>query len=356
MTMHVLLASFELQNNMIKDALKEKLDPKLYEKLDIKEFPIKLGSSLEIVDELIKKIRDTEILVVFDAPITYKVIQEAKNLKFIFCMRGGPVNIDIAAAEKRGILVSHARGQNAEAVADHTIGLLLAVVKNIVKGDYAIRKGLWERKELWKSEETVFRSVELKRRTIGIVGFGVVGRLVADRAKGFGMRILVYDPYVAESEIKSRGGEKVDFETLLKESDFITVHIRLSEETYHMFGEKQFSLMKPSAYFINTSRGPAVDQKALYKVLKEKRIAGAGLDVFEEEPIGANHPFCTLDNIVLTPHIAYVGTDYYRGAMMAAEEINRYLTGEPLKYIAKSEYFMFERKIYHKIFKGRRIY
>jgi len=349
MKTQVLLASFASQNNLIKKALKEKIDPELHKKINIKEFPIELGPPIEIASELIKKMRDTEILVVFDAPVKDLLLKKAKNLKFIFSPRGGPVNIDIAAAEKRGILVSAGRGQNAIAVADHTIGLLLAVVKNIVRGDKVIRKGEW------KSGKLQFQSVEMAGRTLGIVGFGTVGRLVAERAKGFGMKLLVCDPFVSKSEIENKGGNKVDFESLLRESDFITVHIRLSEETYHMFGDKQFSLMKPSAVLINTSRGPAIDENDLFNVLKKKRIAAAGLDVFEEEPMGMDHPFLTLDNIVLTPHIAYVGTDYYHGAVIAAEEINRYLKSEPLKNITKSEHFIFERKMYSKIFKGKKI-
>jgi phosphoglycerate dehydrogenase-like enzyme len=251
---------------------------------------------------------------------------------------------------KRGIPVSNAPGHNAEAVADHAFGLLLGEVRNIIRGDNMIREGRWT-----PGKRPMLKSTEMNGKTLGIVGFGEVGSLIPKRAKGFGLKILVHDPYVLEEKINLAGGEKVDFETLLKESDFITVHVRLTDETYHMFGEKQFNLMKPSTYFVNTSRGPVIDEEAIYEAMKNHRIAGAGLDVFEEEPMRADHPLLTLTNVIVTPHIAYLGTSFLRGANMAAEEVNRFVKGEPLKYVVSPTPYKFEREMYDKIFRGQKI-
>jgi len=270
-------------------------------------------------EELIPHIRHVEILVVYEAPVNKKVIETARELKLIVCARGGPVNVDIEAAKEKGILVTNAPGHNAEAVADHVFALLLGIVKNVVRGHIAIKNGLWERGEL---PQALYESMEMNGKTLGTVGFGNVGKLIPRKAKGFGMEVLVYDPYVSEEAISACGGKKVDFETLLRESDFITVHVRLTEENYHMFGKKQFELMKPTAFIINTSRGPVIDEAALYEALRNCKIAGAALDVFEEEPIGPDNPLTTLENIVLTPHIAWVGTPPLGGLLWQRKKLN----------------------------------
>jgi D-3-phosphoglycerate dehydrogenase len=318
--------------------------------LEIQTLAVTDLSPASIIGDLIRTIKDVEVLVVYGAPVTENVIAAGKKLRLIISARGGPVNIDTEAATKKGIPVSNAPGHNAEAVADHTFGLLLAEVRNITRGHMAIKEGRWA-----SGERLDFKSTEINGKTISIVGLGKVGSLVAKRAKGFGLRILIYDPYVPENDIIAAGGEKTELDTLLKESDFITVHARLTEENIHMFGVKEFNAMKPSAYFINASRGPIVDEKALYDALKNNKISGAGLDVFEEEPIDMGSLLLTLKNITLTPHIAHLGTSYVRGATMVAEEMRRFLTGEPLKYIVDAAAYRFEREMYEKIFRGSRI-
>ena len=347
----ILLASFDPQNSIIKDKLQRIINHNRFEGLQIDILPQKGLSSIKVVNKLVKLIDAVEILVVYDAPITNKVIEAGKKLKLIVSARGGPVNIDIEAATKKKILVSNSPGHNAQAVADHAFGLLLSFVRNIVTGDRAVKDGRW----FSLKEKLVFYSYELCNKTIGIVGFGNIGSLIAQRANGFGMKCLVYDPYVPEDIIQSKGGEKVPFDILLKKSDFITIHVRLNKQTYHMFSYEQFKMMKNSAILINVSRGSVIDEKALYEYLKKKIIAGACLDVFEEEPISADHPLCRCDNVILTPHIAYVGTDYKRGATMVAKEIKRYLLGQPIKYQVNYNAYVFERDRYDKIFKGRQI-
>jgi D-3-phosphoglycerate dehydrogenase len=341
-------------NELMKNCLKKQLNESLFEKLEIRSFPSDPSTPAwkTTAEDLIQNIHDAEILVVYQAPVNQKVIEAAADLKLIVCTRGGPVNIDIEAAENKGIPVSNAPGHNAEAVADHVFALLLSISKHVVRGHIAMEEGLWCGGKL---PHDLYESMEMSGKTLGIVGFGNVGALIPKRAMGFGMKILVYDPYVSEERIKASGGEKVNFGTLLKDSDFITLHVRLTEENYHMFGRKQFDLMKPTAYLINASRGPAIDEAALSEALREHKIAGAALDVFEEEPIGPANPLLQLDNVVLTPHIAWVGFSHVRGLKMASEEIERFLKGQPLKYVVDSGPYKLERELYAKIFKGARV-
>lgn len=351
------IISYDL-NKVFLTKLKDVMGSELYTRQEIVTYTPTLEMQrmrLSITPEVLMKIPDfidTEILVIYSTPVTPKVIDAGKRLKLIVSARGGPVNVDIDAANKAGVLVSHAPGHNAEAVADHSVALMLALVRQVVIGTNIVKGGFWK-----QGQKLGIRNIyEMKGKTLGIIGFGNVGSRIPQRTKGFGMNILVCDPYVDEKIIKKTGAEKVDFETLLRESDFITSHVRLSKEVYHMFGEKEFNLIKPTAYFVNTSRGPVVEQTALYNALRDNKIAGAGIDVFEEEPIGPDDPLLTLPNVILTPHLAASGTDFERACKMAAEEVNRFVRGEPLKHIAKASLFKFEREMFEKIFKGRTVH
>jgi D-3-phosphoglycerate dehydrogenase len=366
----VILAISPIGNYLLNNLLRKKLGSELYDSLEIvtipppptqKELISYLGveggpvtetpffyASTRTKEEILPQMEDCEVLVVYHFPVTAEIMDASTKLKIIGCPRGGPVNIDLLAAEKRDIRVTNAPAHNAIPVADHVFALLFAEVKNVVRGFQLMKDDKWQQKYLLESSE-------LEGKTIGIVGFGSVGRLIPPRATGFNMRILIFDPYVSEEEIATAGGKKVEFETLLKESDFITIHIRLTEDTVNMFSKEQFELMKPSAFLINTSRGPAIDEDALYWALKNNKIAGAGLDVFNEEPMSPHNPLLTLDNITLTPHTAYMGTNYLRGCEMVIDDIVRYLNSEPMKRVVKAEPFLKERDLYEKIFKGRKI-
>ena len=226
---------------------------------------------------------------------------------------------------------SYTPGRNARAVAEFTFGLILSLTRNIVRAHERLRRGIW-------SEYHEMSGPELFEKTIGIIGFGHIGRLVASIARGFGMKILVYDPYVEKSTISALGYKLVELDTLLKESDIITIHARLTRETEKMIGEREFSLMKKTAYIINTSRGRIIDQRALYKALKNRQIAGAALDVFEIEPLPPDDPLLSLENIVLTPHIAGSSTEVAdRAAKMISEDLKRILTGGRPKYCINPE-------------------
>lgn len=286
--------------------------------------------------DLIDNIDEAEVLVVHQAPVTKDVIEAGRNLRVIGCCRGGPVNVNIEAATKRGLPVLHTPGRNADAVADFTIGLILAEARSIARADAFVKAGCW-RKSLSQEEWENFTGPELSGKTIGVVGFGDVGSRVATRARGgFDMNVLVYDPYVSKEKVEELGGKKVDLKTLLKESDFITLHVRLPSNVKGFIDARHFALMKKTAYLINTSRGNAVDEQALYEALKDRKIAGAALDVFMKEPIDSDNPLLKLDNITLTPHIA--GDELsqevrFRSAQMIAEDIARLIKGERPKRI-----------------------
>ena len=285
-------------------------------------------------EDLIKHMKDVEVLIVHLAPVTKEVMEASGKLKVVGCMRGGPVNIDIDAATMLGIPVLRTPGRNAEAVADYTIGLIIAHVRNIVRACLLLKRGIW-RDEFYFYEECGF---ELKDKVLGIVGFGRVGSEVAKRAKALGMRILAYDPYVSPDLMKSLGAEPAELEKLLRESDVVSLHARLTDETRHMIGEKELKLMKPTAILVNTSRGELVDEKALIKALKEGWIAGAALDVFEEEPLPPDHPFMKMDNVTITPHIAGASKEVVkRSVIMIAEDVKRLLKGEKPLYCVNPE-------------------
>ncbi|MEM3403032.1 MAG: 2-hydroxyacid dehydrogenase [Nitrososphaeria archaeon] len=272
--------------------------------------------------ELAKEMGDTQVLVVHAAPVTVEVLDASKNLKIVACTRGGAVNVDVDAATDRGIPVINTPGRNADAVADYTIGFILAETRSIARAFEDLRKGNWK----YEYYDYEICGYELAGKSLGLIGFGQVGRKVAQRAKGFEMNVLVYDPYVRSEDILAMGCQPVDLEKLLKESDFVSIHARLTPSTVKMIGAKEIALMKKTAYLINTARGRLVDQKALYEALENRRIAGAALDVFENEPLSKSDPILTYDNVTITPHIGGAAKDVVaRAAKMVAEDIKRLL-------------------------------
>ena len=275
-----------------------------------------------------KEIEDAEILVIHFAPITADVMDADKNLRLISSARGGPVNVDVEAATKRGIIVTGTIGRLAPPVADHTIGLLLAEVRHIARDHAAVMNGsFFSGQFLGRTRRIPVQ--EMEDKTIGIVGFGQVGREVAKRARGFDMKVLAFDPYIDEATAAKHGAAKVDLDTLVRESDFVSINARESPETFHLLGEKQFAMMKRTAYVVNTSRGSIIDEKALVKALQNNLIAGAGIDVFEEEPLKKDNPLLKLKNVTITPHTAG-GSDRssLRSIALTAGTVARYLKGE----------------------------
>jgi phosphoglycerate dehydrogenase-like enzyme len=268
-------------------------------------------------------IKDVEFLVLHPAAVSQSVLREAKSLRLIQLLTAGYDKIDLKLTAELGIPVATNGGANAQAVAEHCIALLLALYKRLLPCDQSVREGKW------RQPITGFNTFEVAGKTVGLIGAGNVGRKVARLFKSFETRILYYDERPAveiENELDAR---KVSLNQLLRESDIITIHLPLLKDTRALLGKHELSLMKPNTVLLNTSRGPILDEKALIEALSENRIAGAGLDVFEKEPISPDNPLLKLENVLLTPHTAghsYEG--WFRRAQFAWENIQRVATGQ----------------------------
>ncbi len=278
-------------------------------------------------DEVVALTGDAEILVTHLAPLSDGILDRLPNLKFVAVSRGGPVNIDMKAARQRGVLVVNTPGRNASAVAEFTIGAILAETRNITRGHDALRGGQW-RGDLYRAD---LAGEELSEMTVGLIGYGEVGRRVVKLLKAFGCRILVSDPYVQLSADDLRDGViQTSLERLLAESDVVSLHPRVTPETTRMINHDTLARMKKGAYFINTARGPLLDYPALLEALTSNHLRGAMLETFDVEPVPADSPFLKLPNVTLTPHIAGASVKTVRyAAGLAAEEVRRYLAGEP---------------------------
>jgi glyoxylate reductase len=252
--------------------------------------------------------------------------QAGPNLKVISQMAVGYDNIDVAAATRHGIPVGNTPGILTETTADFTWALLMAAARRVAEGDHEVRQGIWRP---WGPD--VLTGVDLYGATLGIIGFGRIGQAVARRAKGFGMQVLFNDPNCAPEAGTDTVARCVSQEELLASSDFVSLHVYLSKETYHLIGRKQLAKMKPSAILVNTARGPVVDPEALNWALRNRVIAGAALDVTEPEPIPTDSPLLELKNIIITPHIASASkATRLRMAEMAVENLLAGLRGERL--------------------------
>lgn len=251
-------------------------------------------------EEIIKHIEDkVGVLTLLTDKMDAEVMDAAPNLKIISNYAVGYDNIDIKAATERDILVTNTPEVLTETVADLAFALILAAARGIVKYDAIIRRREW--KGAWKP--MLFLGSDVYEKTLGIIGLGRIGAAVAKRARGFNMRILYSDVVRREELERELEVEYTSLEELLRSSDYVSVHVPLMKDTHHLIGAKELDLMRSTAFLFNTSRGPVVDEQALYKALKEGKIAGAGLDVFEVEPIPDDNPLIGLDNMVLVPHI-----------------------------------------------------
>lgn len=252
-------------------------------------------------DAVCEVVGETEIILTHTAPITSKVIKAAPKLKIVGAARGGPVNINWAACTERGIPVLYAPGRNSGAVAEFTVGLMLAQSRSITRSHMSIMT-----QKRWRGDLYAYDMVgkELGSSVVGLLGSGAIGGKVARLVQAFGAKVLVYDPYLPIEKIQKLGAEPVDLDTLLSQSDFISLHARLTKETQGMIGARELGLMKRTAYLINTARGELIQHDALYTALKERRVAGAALDIFEAEPPPNDSPLYTLDNVTATSHLA----------------------------------------------------
>ncbi|AEH90198.1 2-hydroxyacid dehydrogenase [Mesorhizobium opportunistum] len=278
-------------------------------------------------DKVVEFIGDAEILVTQLAPLSEDMMRRLPALKLVAVSRGGPINIDMAAARDHGITVVNVPGRNATAVAEFTIGAILAETRLIRVGHEALRKGEW-RGDLYRADRT---GRELGEMTVGVVGYGNIGTKVVRLLRAFGCHVLVSDPYVQLSaEDHNAGVELVGLDDLLSRSDVVTLHSRVTEETRGLIGKDTIARMKPGVIFVNTARGPLVDYDALNEALVSGQIASAMLETFAVEPVPSDWPLLQLPNVTLTPHIAgaSVRTVTY-AAEQAAEEVRRYIAGLP---------------------------
>jgi len=256
--------------------------------------------------------------------IDAELMDTAPRLRVVSNMAVGYDNIDVAEASRRAILVTNTPGILTETTADFAFALLMAAARRVVEADRYTREGRWK---TWGPQ--VLLGQDVHGACLGIVGLGSVGLEVAKRARGFGMRILYHDGRRRPREERRYGLTYTELDQLLREADFVSLHVPLTTETRHLIGERELSLMKPTAILVNTARGPVVDQKALYRFLKERRITAAAIDVTEVEPIPMDDPLLTLDIIIIAPHIASASvTTRTRMATVAADNLLAALRGE----------------------------
>ena len=281
------------------------------------------GTPEQVIDHL----GEAPVLVTHLAPMSASVFEVAPALALLAVSRGGPVNVDMKAAAAHGVTVVNTPGRNASAVAEFTIGAIIAQTRNITRGHDALRRGEY-RGDLYRADAT---GDELSDLTVGVIGYGNVGSRVVRLLRAFGGPILVCDPYVQLSPHDAQAGVRhVTLERLLAESDVVTLHPRVTDETRAMIGAEALRAMKPGAVLINTARGPLMDYDALHHALTQGTLRGAMLETFAVEPPPADTPLLALPNVTLTPHIAGASLKTVRiAAEMAAEEIRRWIAGEP---------------------------
>lgn len=282
---------------------------------DIKMSPDGLRVSISEYDALIVRSR---------TQVTKEILTNAKKLKVVARSGAGVDTIDMYAAAEQGIAVVNAPGANSEAVAEHTMALMLGLARDLVTTSQSVSHGEWNKSS--------YRGMELSGKTLGILGYGHIGSRVAQLANAFGMQILIYTKThnsQRSAEIAKFKGKEVSFDELLSQSDIVSLHVPLSVETRGIFDASAFSKMKPISYLINTSRGAVIDEQALIDALKNGTIAGAALDVFAVEPLEKNNPLCSMKNVILTPHVAANSRESEeRASILIAEDIDRIFRGE----------------------------
>ncbi len=303
-------------------------------------------------EELIEKLDGIDVLIVGYEQISRRVIKNS-NLKLISSIRGGPkANIDIDAATENGIVVTYTIGRTKYTVADHTMGLVLSLLRYICITNSLLKQRILtsdtnqdtEKDVIWTIEPgspyDTYKGSELHTLTMGLVGFGEIAKEVTKRALGFGMKVIIYDPYVSDEIVKEYGVKSASLSELMSRSDIVSIHCNVTTETIGLIGGEQLALMKRSAVIINTARASILDKDAFYDALINKKIAGAGLDVFHKEPLEPDDPLLDLDTVVLTPHIAGASTVLtHHHSKLVAEDVLRFVRGEQPQVVANPEVY-----------------
>jgi len=305
----VVITDYDFENlQEIKKAL-EKVDAEL------------VTAQCKSESEVIELAREADAVInQYYNPLSRKVIEHLKRCKIIVRTGVGVDTIDVQAATDHNICIVNVPDYCLDEVAEHALGLLFMLARKYFFLTNSVKKGQWN----WRIVKPIFK---MRGQILGIVGLGKIGRSLAKKAKGLGMSLICYDPYIDFQMAEEAGVKLLSFENLLKESDFISIHVPLTEETRGMFGEKEFKKMKKGSCIINTSRGPVIEGKALYKALKEEWLAGAGLDVMEKEPPDTKESLFSLENVILTPHCAWYSQEsVVKLKTIVGEEVARVLS------------------------------
>ena len=282
-------------------------------------------------DDLLAALDGARVCLTQMAPFTARVFDAAPDLEMVAVSRGGPVNVDLAAADRAGVAVAQAPGRNAAAAAEYAVGMALAALRRIPMADRELRDGTW-RGDLYAYDEA---GLELDGATVGLVGYGAIGRIVARVLRAFGATVLVADPYTDEATAGTDGVRLVGLDELLRSSSVVSLHARLSDETRGMIGAREIDLLPQGAVLVNTARGGLLDYGPLPEALRSGRLGGLALDVYDVEPPPDDWPLHHAPNVVATPHLAGATKQTaHRAASIAAGEVARFLRGEPLRHPA----------------------
>jgi D-3-phosphoglycerate dehydrogenase / 2-oxoglutarate reductase len=282
-------------------------------------------------DDLVAALDGARVCLTQMAPFTSRVFDAAPDLEMVAVSRGGPVNVDLAAADRAGVAVAQAPGRNAAAAAEYAVGMMLAALRRIPMADRELRDGTW-RGDLYAYDEA---GRELDGATVGLVGYGAIGRIVARVLRAFGATVLVADPYTDEATASTDGVRLVGLDELLRSSSVVSLHARLSDETRGMMGARELDLLPEGAVLVNTARGGLLDHGPLPEALRSGRLGGLALDVYDVEPPPGDWPLHHAPNVVATPHLAGATKETaHRAASIAAGEVARFLRGEPLRHPA----------------------
>lgn len=283
-------------------------------------------------EEIIAAAHDADAVITIATVQSFprKVIEKLSKCRIISSVGIGYEGIEVKAATDHGILVVNTPDYCLEEVSDHTMALILACARKLLPQDQAVRAGKWNSLERPEIRFKIWPPMSrLRGQALGLIGFGRIPRTLVPKAKGFGLRVIAYDPYVPSSIAEAQGVGLVDLSDLLRQSDYLSIHAALTPETRHLLGLEQFKQMKPTAYLINTARGGIVDEQALYLALSQGHIAGAGLDVLDPEPPQPDNPLLKLDNVVITAHAAhYSDQSVIELRRRPVEEVIRVLKGE----------------------------
>lgn len=285
-------------------------------------------------DELIAAVDGATAAVTQMAPFTRRVFERSPELRFVGVCRGGPVNVDLAAASEAGVLVSFAPGRNAVAAAEYAIGLMLAAMRRIAATDRELRTGTW-RGDYYTYENA---GLELDGATVGLIGYGAIGRIVSRVLSAFGASVLTHDPYADPAGVALDGVELVSLDDLLRRSSVVSLHARLTPETRHMIDAEKLSLLPHGAILVNSARGGLLDYAPLPDLLSSGRLGALALDVYDIEPPPAGWPLMSAPNVVMTPHLAGATRQTAeRAADIIGADVARFLRGERPEYLANPE-------------------